>query len=153
MKKKLFSILLAVIMLSAFFVPAASAASTTLVALNPLGDIDIQANIPLSSRDKFYDADGNLDLNGKLIGLSAYSKSNNVQALQALGELLIAEFPGLMVVYSGVTDLSSPWNNKTDANYNQWAGLTNIPATTAKLGGGNIGTARPLDAVIFGVAD
>ena len=130
MKKKLFTILLAIVMLSAFIVPVASAASASLVAMNPLGDVDLQTNIPLAARDKFYDADGNLNLNGKRIGLSSYTKSRNAQALAALGQALQQRFPGVTIVTS--TSLGSPWNNKTDANYNTWAAL---------------------DAVIFGVAD
>ena len=130
MKKKLLSILLAMVLLTALLVPAASAASASLVAMNPLGDVDIQTNLPLTARDRFYDADGNLNLSGKRIGLSSYSKSRNSNAMTALGQLLTERFPGVTVV--NTTALGSPWNNKTDANYNTWASL---------------------DAVIFGVAD
>ena len=129
MKKKLIPILLAMVLLVAFITPIASAASTSVVVLNPLGDVDIQTNIPLTSRDRFYDADGNLDLAGKRIGLSAYSKHGNSVALVALGQLLTERYDVTIV---NTTGLGSPWNNKTDANYNTWAGL---------------------DAVIFGIAD
>ncbi|MDR0491430.1 MAG: hypothetical protein LBH28_09345 [Oscillospiraceae bacterium] len=130
MKKKLIPVLLSVVLIVALIVPIASATSTTLVACNPLGDIAIQTNIPLTSRERFINAAGNIDFTGKRVGLSSYTKSRNAQALAALGELLKARYPEVTIVTT--TALGSPWNNKTDANYTTWAGL---------------------DAVIFGVAD
>ena len=130
MKKRLIPVLLSIVLLVALIVPIASASSTTLVAVNPLGDMAIQTNIPLTSRDRFTDANGNISFAGKRVGLSSYSKSRNAQALTALGELLKERYPEVTIVTS--TSLGSPWNNKTDANYTTWAGL---------------------DAVIFGVAD
>ena len=153
MKKKLLAILIATVLLAGLTVPIVNASNVALVALNPIGDIDIQTNIPLTSRDRFLNEDGVVDLNGKVIGLSSYSKSNNAQALQALGDLLIAQFPGVLVVDAGVTDLGSPWNNKTDANYQQWAGLTALGQTVNTINGSTAARGRPLDAVIFGVAD
>jgi len=138
--KKLLAIVLAVVLIAAIAIPIASANITTLVALNPLGDIEIQQNIPLTSRERFQDADGNPDFYDRVIGLSWYTKTNNPQMMQAFGELLVARLPGVVVV--NVTPLGSPWHEKSDANYNLWAGLTDVP-----------GLGRPLDAVIFGVAD
>lgn len=143
MKKKLIAVVLSIVILAALAIPIVNAYSVTLVAHNPLGAIDIQQNIPLTSRDRFTDDQGNVDFNDRVIGLSWYTKTNNQQALQALGEVLQQRFPGVHVV--NVVALGSPWNHKTDANYDLWAGLTpvNVP---------NVGM-RYLDAVIFGVAD
>ena len=141
--KRLVPMILVVAIIAAFFVPAASAtAGVTLNAVNPLGEIQIQENLPLTSRDRFLNEDGEVDFNGKTIGLSWYSKDNNESALRALGDLLQREFPGVTIV--AATALGSPWNNKTNANYNQWAGVT--------TGGSGANTWR-LDAVVFGVAD
>ena len=139
-KKKLSALLgiaLTVAILVGIMLPIASAAAVTVEVLNPLGTFAIQNNQPLTSRDRFYDSEGKLDLNNKRIGLSAYGKVGNENANRALGALLKAEFPEVTIVNS--TALGSPWNNKTDANYNTWAGVT--------------GGANALDAVIFGVAD
>ena len=142
MKKKRLSMLLGCILALAIVagiaVPLATAATVTVEVLNPLGNFDIQYNQPLTSRDRFLNAEGEVDFNGKVIGLSTYSKVGNANAATALGQLLTAEFPGVTV--QTVTALGSPWNNKTDANYNLWAGVT-------ATGG------RYLDAVIFGVSD
>jgi len=140
MKKKLISILTVIVLIAAIVVPIAMANSTTLVALNPLGEIEIQQNIPLTSRERFQDAEGNPDFYDRVIGLSWYTKTNNPQLMEALGDLLVERLPGVVVV--NVTPLGSPWHEKSDANYNLWAGLTDVP-----------GLGRPLDAVVFGVAD
>jgi hypothetical protein len=60
--------------------------------------------------------------------------------MRAFGEVLRQRFPTAVVVE--VTPLGSPWNEKSDANYDLWAGVTNVP-----------GLDRPLDAVVFGVSD
>ena len=47
-------------------------------------------------------------------------------------------------------NLASPWNAKTDANYNQWGGVT---TTAAYLSSTTTTTAVRVDAMIYGVAD
>lgn len=150
--KKLLAIVLAIVLVVAVAVPIASANTVTLVALNPLGAIDIQQNIPLTSRDRFQDEHGNADFYDRVIGLSSYTKTFNSQVVQALGWLLIEEFPGVLVVYTGVANLGSPWNHKTDANYDQWAGVAPLPGNAVTLNGIPV-AGRYLDAVVFGVAD
>jgi len=150
--KKLLAIVLAIVLIAAIAVPIAVASTVTVVALNPLGAIDIQQNIPLTSRDRFLDEDGNVDFYDRVIGLSAYSKTFNSQVVQALGWLLMEHYPGVLVVNTGVADLGSPWNHKTDANYDQWAGIAPLPANAVTLDGISV-AGRTLDAVIFGVAD
>ena len=136
--------LLAVLLLASLLVPAASAAgSVSLVAYNPLGDVQVQDNVPLTDRSRLLDANGDLDLNGKNIVLAWYTKSRNQQALQGLGQLLQAQFPGVNII-TNAGNLGSPWNQKTEANYNMWAGVTNLSGTPA---------GRRADAVIFGVLD
>ena len=143
MKKKLLTMLLAVMLLASVLVPAAGAAgSVSLVAYNPLGDVQVQDNVPLTDRSKFTNAAGDFDLTGLNIGISSYSKSRNANALAGLAELIRADFPGANVITT--TALGNAWNNKTDANYNLWAGRT-------ALTGANAG--RYLDATIFGVLD
>jgi hypothetical protein len=150
MKRKLFSSLagcvLAFALLVGFAMPFASASGATVEVLNPLASLEPQYNQPLTSRDRFKNEQGEIDFSGKYIGLSAYGKVGNAQAIAALGELLKAEFPGATIVAApAVPALGSPWNNKSDANYDKWAGVTtvNVP------GAGDV----HLDAVIFGVAD
>ncbi|MCL2392599.1 MAG: hypothetical protein FWC66_08375 [Oscillospiraceae bacterium] len=150
--KKLLAIVLAIVLLAALTTPMAVASTVTVEALNPLGAIDIQQNIPLTSRDRFLDNDGNVDFNDRVIGLSAYSKTHNSQVIQALGWLLMERYPGVLIVNTGVADLGSPWNHKTDANYDQWAGIAPLPANAVTLDGISV-AGRTLDAVIFGVAD
>ena len=136
MKKKLSIVLglaLAVAILMGFMVPFAGASSVSVEVLNPLAEFAIQENQPLTSRDRFYDADGNLNLNGKRIGTSAYSKVGNANGLGAFMDQLVADFPGLQVATTAQSPaLGSPWNPKSTGNYTSWANL---------------------DAVIFGIAD
>jgi len=152
MKKKFLAVLLSVIILVAAMTPIAGAFSVSMEVLNPLGEIDIQQNIPLTCRAHFTNEAGVIDFNGKVIGLSAYTKTNNTQLLVALGELLIERFPDVLVVNTGVADLGSPWNHKTDANYDQWAGVAPLGANAVTINGIPV-AGRTLDAVVFGVAD
>ncbi|MDR0491970.1 MAG: hypothetical protein LBH28_12075 [Oscillospiraceae bacterium] len=156
MKRKRLSIVLgcvlALALMAGIAIPIASAATVTLNVLNPFANFQIQKNQPLSSREKFLNALGEVDLNGKYIGLSAYGKVGNTEAIQALGWLLMDEFPTVHIVNTGVTDLGSPWNNKTNANYDQWAGAVALGTTARDFAGANVSGAR-LDAVIFGVSD
>ena len=145
---------LVITILAGFAAPFANAAgAVSIKVLNPLGKYDIQKNIPLASRDKMLDEKGNIDLNGKVIGISGYSKPGNKPGLDALGDLLIERFPGVLVVDTGVADLSSPWYNKTPANYDLWGGLTPLASNVNTLNGSTAARGRTLDAVIFGFAD
>ena len=148
-KRKLISLLLVVLLISTMIPIAARASTVTLVALNPLGEIEVQDNLPLTSRERFQDENGNPDFYGKVIGLAWYTKTNNEQVLRAFGELLQEQFPGVIIVdflSRGVGlpnhNLGSPWNHRSDAVYNVWAGVSPIPGTDIYV-----------DAVIFGVAD
>ena len=163
MKRKSISTILGIVLVVALItgtvIPLASAASVTVNVLNPLANLEPFYNQPLTSRDRFLNEDGEVDFNGRIIGLSGYSKVGNAQALQAIGQLLIAEFPGVKVVNTGVADLGSPWNQKSDPNYNLWAGVTALPtsARAMRADGTNETTStvagQRLDAVIFGVSD
>ena len=145
---------LAIAILAGFAVPFASAAGDVSVkVLNPLGKYDIQKNTPLASRAKMLDKDGNIDLNGKVIGISGYTKPGNKPGLDALGDLLIERFPGVLVVDTGVADIGSPWYNKTPANYDLWGGVTPLADTVNTLDGKPDARGRKLDAVIFGISD
>ena len=163
MKRKSISTILGILLVFALIVgtvlPLASAASVTVNVLNPLANLEPFYNQPLTSRDRFTNEDGEIDFNGKIIGLSAYSKVGNAQGIQALGLLLMEEYPGVKIVNTGVADLGSPWNNKTDVNYNLWAGVTALGnSARAMLPDGTneaVSTVagQKLDAVIFGFGD
>ncbi|MDR0490375.1 MAG: hypothetical protein LBH28_03910 [Oscillospiraceae bacterium] len=145
---------LVITILAGFAAPFAGAAGNVAVkVLNPLGKYDIQKNTPLASRDKMLDEKGNIDLNGKVIGISTYSKPGNKPGLDALGDLLIERYPGVLVVDTGVADLGSPWYNKTPANYDLWGGVTPLSNTVNTLDGKTGARGRTLDAVIFGISD
>lgn len=149
MKRKLFSSLavcaLALALLISLTLPFATASGVDVEVLNPLASLEPQYNHPLTSRDRFKNELGEVDFTGKYIGLSAYGKVGNAQGIAALGELLKAEFPGATIVAApAVPALGSPWNNKSDANYDKWAGVTPITVNGVQV---------KLDAVIFGIAD
>jgi hypothetical protein len=128
------------LMVSAISVPIAGAAGNTYISfLNPLADVEPQYNMPLAPRLDTFE--------GKTIAVASYSKAGNVEAGTSLGRMLEAEYgvlseenpAGVRVLYGGQVydgatypNLGSPWNPKSDVNYNLWA---------------------QADAVIFGVAD
>ncbi|MDR0489721.1 MAG: hypothetical protein LBH28_00545 [Oscillospiraceae bacterium] len=195
MKRKrlsaVFGCVLALAVLLGVTVPLARAEDVTVEFLNPLADVEPINNQPLAPRTGWtFDGAGNPDFNGKVVGLSWYTKNINSHILAAIAMKLKEEYPDVIILSPGnvgsiftsnqltaanlsgtaipnsnplllnrrlrnsttaLAALSSPWNAKTDANYNQWGGVTTVANTF--LGTSTTATTVRVDAMIYGVAD
>lgn len=139
MKKKILTkalgLLLTVVMLAGILPFAALAdGETTYTFLNPLGTIEPRRDIPLADRSKVTNILYNTGTRTLRLGISWYYKPLDGEPAVALGQMLKEKWEaesrdvnntripaGLTVnVVTNLTSGLHPWNNKTDATYDNW---------------------------------
>jgi len=99
----LLGIALTIAVLAGAMVPIANASpSMEIEFVNPLADVEPINNLPLAERTGWtFDAEGNPDFNGKVVGLAWYTKNVNSHALAAIAMKLKNEYPDVIIAASG----------------------------------------------------